>query len=157
MAKRVTIEQFATEMRKLPKKLEAAIVKGLRSAALRGHQFVVEEIDHASPRPAVDRGELRQSVASQRIEGGARLYVDAPHAAIMELGTRPFWPPQEPLAEWALRKGLADDEEEAAEVAFAVARTIATFGIAPRHYFKKGVQRTYLVIPEELQRALEEI
>ena len=156
-ARRVTLPQFIREMERLPKRLEAAALRGLRSAAMRGVGIVVQEIDNTKPHPTVDTGELRNSVQHESLPDGARISVDAPHAAIMELGTRPFWPPTAPLAEWALRKGIADDEDDAEEIARAIQLHFARFGIAPRHYFRKGMQKLYLVIPEELQRELKRV
>lgn len=141
MAYSVTIDQFAVILGKLDSKIEAAVVRGLRSAAMRLQGMVVHEIDQAEPHPAVDRGELRNSTRFERTDLGAILSMDAPHAGIMEYGARPFFPPTAPLAAWALRKGLADDEEEAEEVAFAIARHISQMGIEPRGYFIKAVMK----------------
>ena len=140
--------------RELPRELEQAVVRGLRSAALRGKGFVVQEIDKAKPYPAVDTGGLRKSVDVLLLPDGADLVVDAPHAPMINYGTRPFWPPQAPLALWALRKGLAEDEEEAEEVAFAVALTIARFGIEPRRFMDKGMLRTLKILDSEVYREL---
>lgn len=103
----VTLDGFARELRKLPKTAERAMVRGLRSAALRTQGQVVVEIDTAKPYPAVDRGTLRRSVGVDNHPDGALLSVDAPYAAAMEYGTRPFFPPLAPLEEWVQRKGLA--------------------------------------------------
>lgn len=116
-------------------------IKGLQEGALRGKGLVVEEIDTASPYPAVDTGGLRQSVDVELEPKGASITVDAPHAAILELGTRPFWPPKAPLAEWAMRKGLAQNEDEAYDIAGAIQRKFAREGMAPRHYFSKAMNR----------------
>ena len=103
----VSLDGFARELRKLPKTAERAMVRGLRSAALRTQGQVVVEIDTAKPYPAVDRGTLRRSVGVDNHPDGALLSVDAPYAAAMEYGTRPFFPPLAPLVEWVKRKGLA--------------------------------------------------
>lgn len=157
MPRRVTLHQFLGRLRKLPEDLEDAVTKGLRSAAARGVGFVVEEIENAKPYPAVDRGELRSSARVEMVEGGARIEVDAPHAAIIEYGTRPFRPPVEPLAEWALRKGIADDEDEAMEIAWAIASKFAAEGIFPRGYFAKAMQRTFDIVAEEVAAELRRI
>lgn len=153
----VTLDQFAGIVRALPGELEQAVIRGLRSAAQRGVGIVVQEIDSAQPYPAVDRGELRQSVAATDIDRGARIHVDAPHAIYIELGTRPHWPPIAPLAEWALRKGIADDQDEAEEIAFAIAKQISVEGTIPRFFMKKAMQKLELIIPGEVQRELEAI
>lgn len=136
----VTIDQFARILTRLDDKIQRAVVRGLQSAAMKLQGLVVTEIDRAEPHPAVDRGELRNSTKYERTEFGAILSMTAPHAGIMEYGARPFFPPTEPLARWALRKGLADDEEEAQEVAYAIALHISQMGIEPRGYFIKAIQ-----------------
>jgi hypothetical protein len=117
--------------------------------------MVVEEIDTAQPSPAVDRGMLRGSVEPMDVPDGTVVSVGAPHAAIMEHGTRPFWPPAEPLIEWAIRKGLADDRDEAEEIVFGIQRAIATSGIEPRNYFSKAFERVLPVIMQEVEHELE--
>lgn len=83
------------------------MVRGLRSAALRTKGEVVIQIDTAKPYPAVDRGTMRRSVDVDNHPDGALLSVDAPYAAAIENGTRPFFPPLAPLEDWVIRKGLA--------------------------------------------------
>jgi hypothetical protein len=111
---------------------------------------VVEEIDAAEPHPAVDRGELRGSVQVERVDDGAIVEVRAPHAAIIEYGTRPFFPPIAPLAAWARRKGFTDPEG----AAFAIALAISRRGIAPRGYFAKAVARGKRWVRIEVDREL---
>ena len=156
MAYTVSIDQFVNILRKLDPELEAAIIRGLRSAALRLQGLVVQEIDQADPHPAVDRGELRNSHKYQATATGAVVSMTAPQAPMMEYGTRPFFPPTAPLAAWALRKGIADDEEEADQIAFAIARHISQQGIEPRGYFIKAVDTLKNgILGEEIQRELD--
>ena len=92
----------------MPPQIEAAAVKGIRSAGLRGVGEVVRQIDHAEPYPAVDTGAMRQAVLSEPIVGGAMLSVGTPEAPWMEFGTRPHMPPLGPILTWVQRKfGLA--------------------------------------------------
>jgi len=156
---RVTIDEFARIIARLSPELEKAVIRGLQSAALRLEGIVVEEIDNAEPDPAVDRGELRNSHRMTRTSRGARVEMTAPHAAAIEYGTRPFFPPTEPLARWALRKGIADDEEEAEEIAYAIALKISVDGIFPRAYMAKSVDRliTDRILSEEINRELAKV
>lgn len=151
---RVTLDHFTRILIALSPKIEAAVVRGLRSGALRLQGMVVEEIDAAQPYPAVDRGELRGSVEYSREADGALVYVDAPHAPHLEYGTRPFWPPQEPLMRWVLRKGFAEDETEAAGIAYAIRKKISEEGIAPRGYMAKAFQRVLPVVIQEVEKEL---
>lgn len=152
---RMSAEDFAADFGKLPKRLAGRIVRGMRSAANRGKGIVVEEIDAASPHPAVDRGDLRSSVMVDRLPDGAKLFVDAPHAVYLEMGTRPHTPPLDAILAWVKRKGLAKDEPEAMRIARAVQRKIAEKGIEPRFFFRKAMLRLKPIVAEEIKRELE--
>jgi len=45
-------------------------------------------------------GELRESLAGKATERGGKIEADAPHAAAVEVGSRPHTPPLEPLIAW---------------------------------------------------------
>jgi len=152
----VTPAEFAKYLNQQPPKVKEAVVKGLRSAAMRGVGVVVEEIDKAEPYPAVNTGKLRQSVRAEPTPIGAAIVVDAPHAAPINNGTRPFFPPLEPLIEWAVRK-FGVSESEARSIAFNVARQISEEGIEPRHFFEKAMARMDAIIQEEVGRELGEL
>ncbi len=156
MARKITIDQFAAELQKLPAELTAAAVRGCRSAALRGVGFVVEEIQSAKPHPAVNTGAMVQSVRSSAIEGGGRISVDAPQATFMEDGTRPFRPPLKPLIEWAKRR-FQVPEKEAKAIAWGVREAIAKKGISPRHFFSKAMARTYEILGNEIEHELKKL
>lgn len=130
---------------------------GFRKAALRLERYTVEEIDAAEPYPAVDTGELRRSVSTEFVPDGAIVTVDAPHAPMMEYGTRPFRPPVSILTEWAVRKGFASNEEEAKGIAFSVAKKIELNGIAPRRYFTKAWARMQRKLRDDIVSELAKI
>lgn len=100
----ITVRDFAELTRNFPPMLEAAAIRGLRSAAARGVGEIVRQIDKAEPYPAVDTGAMRQSVLSEPIPDGAELSVNTPQAAWMEYGTRPHMPPFGPILTWVTRK-----------------------------------------------------
>lgn len=50
----------------------------------------------------VATSELRDSVVAR----GSKVIVDAPHAAAVERGSRPHWPPFEPILEWVKLRGF---------------------------------------------------
>lgn len=138
---RVSLTEFERRLTRFVPELRAAYLRGFRRAALRLERYTVEEIDIAEPYPAVDTRTLRGSVDTQFVPDGAIVTVDAPHAPMMEYGTRPFRPPLAPLVEWAQRKGFATTPGEARGVAYAIAGKIAREGIAPRGYFEKAWNR----------------
>lgn len=80
-----------------------------------------------------DRGTLRQSGfppewRHNRFQFGYR----ANHAGPMEFGTDPFWPPIDPLLEWAER--VIGDKS----AGYAVQKKIAEYGIDPQPYIRPG-------------------
>jgi hypothetical protein len=152
----MTLAQFQKYLDSQPPKLKAAVVRGLRSAAQRGVGVVVEEIDKAEPYPAVNTGSLRQSARAENTEYGAAIVVDAPHAAPINNGTRPFYPPIGPLVVWAMRK-FGVTENEAHKIARNVAKKIAEEGIEPRHFFEKAMARMDAIIEAEVGRELQEL
>jgi hypothetical protein len=83
---------------------KAAIRRGLFKAANLGKARVVEEIQNAKPRPAIDTGELARSYKVLRYKDGWVLRSMAKHAVFMEFGTKPHAAPMAPLLEWAKRK-----------------------------------------------------
>lgn len=140
MRKSINLSQFASIVRGMPKQVGDAVVRGVQSAGLRGVGIVIEEIARAKPHPAINTGELMESVRFRPTPKGGTIEVDAPQAWYIENGTRPHFPPLAPLAEWAMRK-FSVDEKEARRIAYAVAIKIAETGIEPRHFFAKAMAR----------------
>ena len=136
----IKLSDFIMKMATLGGDVEAAVVRGLQSAALRLDGLVAHEITHASPHPAVDRGELLSSRQTTLTPTGAVFAITAPHAAAIENGTRPFRPPYQPIYEWLVRKQLVDESEASAR-AWMICNAIARVGIAPRHYLSKAFAR----------------
>ena len=154
--RRISLDDLPALLSRLEPETAKAVLAGLRSAALRAKSVVVQEIDRAQPYPAVDSGRLRNSVEVNLFTREIR--VTAPHAGILEKGTRPFWPPLAPLLTWVVRKGLADDEDEAYAVAKAVQAKIAKEGIAPRHYFAKAMKKVQdEIVPAEVRSELRRL
>lgn len=147
----VTLDQFQRALIKLRPELEKKVVRGLRSAALRLQGRVVTEIDAAG---AVNSGILRASVKVRQTSDGAVVGVDAPYAAPIEEGTRPFTPPVMPLVRWAERK-FGVDSGEAWRIARAVQAKFAREGIAPRYFFRWAVYRGRDDVREELAREIK--
>jgi hypothetical protein len=78
-------------MRQRTKRIEQAIKRTARSGAA-----------HVRRNCPVAFSELRDSVHVE----GARIIADAPHAAALEVGSRPHWPPLEPLIAWVKLRGF---------------------------------------------------
>ncbi len=150
----MTLKEYSTWLQQQPAQIQGAVVRGVRSAAMRGVGIIVEEIDHAEPYPAVNTGSLRQSARAVNTPTGAAVEVDAPHAGPINYGTRPFYPPLGPLVAWAVRK-FGVSEAEAWRIAKGVAKKISEEGIAPRHFFEKAMARIEVIVDVEVKRELE--
>lgn len=157
MTMRLSIDGFVRKLEAMPEEVRSAAVRGLQGAAMVLAAEVPIQISHASPYPAVDTSYLRNSVQLTVLHDGAEVSVDAPYAAPMEYGTRPFTPPLKPLVEWAMRKGFAEDEKGATAIARAVQKKIAREGIAPRAYFRKSWNKSRRKMHAEVRRELRAI
>lgn len=147
----IGLDDFQRALLKLRPDLRKKTVRALQSAALRLQGRVVESIDAAG---AVDRGTLRASVKMRKTKEGGTVSVDAPHAAPIEVGTRPFTPPAGPLVRWAMRK-FGVDAGEAWRIARAIQRKFSREGIAPRYYFRRALYAARSDIREELAREIK--
>lgn len=151
MRKRIGLTAFARRVANLGPELEKTVGLGLQDAGIELKREVVREIDRAKPFPAVDQGLLRASVSMRTTKRTVVIGVDAPHADAIENGTRPFFPPIEPLIGWVKRKGFAtgrdrrgrfaNREAQARSIAYAVQQKIGRDGIEPRHYMRKAWAR----------------
>lgn len=92
--------------------------------------------------PVGASGLLRQSIATRepQILGDQVIGLtgtSVAHAVPVELGTRPHFPPIQPLEDWARAKlGLSEDEAEG--VAYAIARKISREGTKGAHMFQRA-------------------
>lgn len=146
---------LATILEDVPRALDHKVIRGLQSASQRGVGIVVSEIDTTQPYAPVNTGTLKHSVRSTPTDQGAILSVDAPYASFVERGTRPFSPPLAPLADWAMDKGIANDEDEAMAIARGIQAKFRREGMAPRFFFKRAMREIVeKVIPTEVKREL---
>jgi hypothetical protein len=84
-------------------KHQKARAKQLLAAVRRAAHEAVGIVKRQVP---VAFGELRESVGAKNKEKGAAVVVDAPHAAAVEVGSRPHTPPLEPLEAWVRLRGM---------------------------------------------------
>ena len=170
---RTTLDDFPNILRQLPGEFTEGAVRGLRSASQELVRYAVEEILDAQ---AVASGELSRSVRPYPLPDGAFVDVEAPHAAFVEHGTRPHWPPLQPLIDWVIAKGLASathgdrdrqgrflpasqrvssktQEENARAIARRIQVAIAQRGTKPIRFFRKAVDR---IEPEIIEHIIEE-
>jgi len=132
MATRLTLKEatgyFAA---KLPPKMQAAAIRGLFSAALRGVQVVKAELIPAAVPQPVDRGHYRAGWQAVPLPGiGALIVNPEAHAGLIERGVRASAVKVgramiAALAEWARRHGF----EEPERAAWAIAKRMKERGI----------------------------
>lgn len=132
MATRLTLAEAGVHFgRKLAPKMQAAAVRGLYSAALRGVQVVKAELIPAAVPQPVDRGHYRAGWQAVLIEGvGALIVNPEAHAGLVEGGVRASAVKIgramiKALAEWAQRHGF----EEPERAAWAIAKRMKEHGI----------------------------
>jgi hypothetical protein len=112
-------------------KVSRGIERFLLDGAQRGQNVSMEHVPE-------DRGNLRHSMAQfvPEVRDGDVVWGvgGQPHALPMEFGTEPFWPPIQPLKEWANRQG-ADEG-----LAYYVQYKIAQEGIDEQPYLRPGAE-----------------
>ena len=112
-------------------KVNKGIERFLLDGAQRGQNVAMENVPE-------DRSNLRHSMAQfvPEVRDGDVVWGvgSQPHALPMEFGTDPFWPPIQPLIEWANRQG-ADEG-----LAYYVQWKIAQEGIDEQPYLQPGAE-----------------
>jgi hypothetical protein len=76
------------------------------------------------------------------------------YAAAVELGTKPHFPPLEPLADWAVAK-LGVDKSAAEEVAMAIARKISHHGTEGAFMFRDTARAQEGQVNAMFERAMD--
>jgi hypothetical protein len=149
MAYTITIDQFADALRtSFMPTVVAAMEEGLREGAneiKRETERVIEQEN------LIYSGWMEGSVYSKPIVGGGEVGVSAPHAKWVEYGTRPFRPPLEPLAIWAMLK-LGLDADSAYRVAVSIREKFAREGIKPRRFFLRAIINSMPDVQRRVER-----
>lgn len=105
-----------------------------------------------------DLGTYKNSWTVMKIDGGAVILNDAPHAAIVEWGCRPHFVSREGregLAAWARRK-LQLNDKEAESASWAIAHNIAENGLKGRFVVRDSFHLASKFFKEEVERLLKE-
>lgn len=104
------------------------VLDELRKAMVESDLFLAREVAERTP---TAHGLLRSSIFSEeRVTADGVIGVVASpleHATYVELGTRPHFPPLEPIIDWVKTKGIAP-ADQAESVAYLIARAIAVRG-----------------------------
>lgn len=87
----------------------------------------------------------------KKLVGG--LGTNSPYAEPVELGTKPHFPPVQPLADWVKAKFGENDPDAARGIAFCIARKIAAHGTQGQHIFENALKATQDEIGAAFRRA----
>jgi len=130
----------------------------LAAAVTEADLLLTREVQDAMPRAS---GLLAQSVfhEEQVSESGAIGVVATPliYAAPVELGTKPHFPPIEPLIDWVKVKLGITGDKEARGVAFLIARKISRVGTKEQRPFGLVFQAHESQVDEIFSRAVGRI
>ena len=94
-----SLKELASLIPKHQRARQRRIENAIRRTARKGVGVVKKNVPVAF-------GELREDVEARATEGGAKIFLDAPHAAAVEEGSRPHWVPLEALVKWVRLRGM---------------------------------------------------
>lgn len=145
-----------------------AAMRGLLSAALRSVQTIITVIIPSRSPPPVDKGGYLAGWHAVKNPEGAEFFNASYEAPFVEDGVRaenvkPGRAMIAAITEWATRKGLAADADEARSVAFAIAQNMKRLGIFNRGSKGLGIMRElvdkYLdqYVAEEVEREMAKV
>jgi len=116
----------------------------LHAATLEATLLLEREVKELTPVGIGGGGGLRGSISARepRVSADAVIGVvgtSLRHAEAVELGTRPHFPPVQPLADWAQFK-LGVPAAQARSVGFLIARKISRVGTEGAHMFRDAFE-----------------
>lgn len=171
---RLDMHQLAGRIRQDIAALEGKAVAALRNAADRAHAHVVDESMEVPP---ADQSVFAGGWNVRETSDGAVLENLVPYAGVVEMGSRPHWPPFYPIFQYIARKrgvptsgvlessyfyDLADQPifraepalETIRQIAVAVCRRIAEQGTPARYIMRDALPTVERIVDEEMRRVL---
>lgn len=141
VVRKVTVDEIGPL---LEKGLEKVAVRGVQSAAMRMHTFILTVLIPQEPRIPVDRGIYIAGWRFKPEKNGAQVYNVAPHAAHVEYGVpganvKPGKVMLAALTEWVLRKQIVPKGKGAAGKAAAQVKARETASAIMWALKKKGI------------------
>jgi hypothetical protein len=95
-----SLKELATLLPKHQAARQRRLENAIRRTARRGVGVVKKNVPVAF-------GELREDIEARAVgDRGAQIFADAPHAAAIEVGSRPHWVPLEALVKWVRLRGM---------------------------------------------------
>ena len=132
----------------------------LTAAMLEAGLLLEREVKELAPVGVGGAAGLRGSIAAMpphmdgdTLTGGVG--TSAPYAVPVELGTRPHFPPVQPLADWVRAKLGESDPVAARSIAYCIARKIAAHGTEGQHIFQRALDAAQERVGGMFDRAVE--
>ena len=95
-----SLKQLAAILPRDMKARQRRVENAIRKTARRGVGVVKKNVPVAF-------GELREDIEAKATgDRGAKIFADAPHAAAIEVGSRPHWVPLDALVKWVRLRGM---------------------------------------------------
>lgn len=142
---------YAEFLRRAPEITKAELGAGLDEAAM----LFTREVKEATPVGVT--GLLRQSITNERRDDAnelaARIFSPLVYAAPVELGTKPHYPPLEPLQDWVRKKLDVTEEEDVIRVAQLIQWKIGRKGTTGRNMFGSTLGRLTPQLTDIVRRA----
>lgn len=132
----------------------------LTAAMLEAGLLLEREAKEAAPVGVMGAAGYRGSIAAMppRMDGDTLtggIGTSCPYAVPVELGTRPHFPPVQPLADWVRAKLGEHDPQAARAIAFCIARKIAAHGTEGQHVFQRALDAAEEGIRAAFDNAVE--
>lgn len=152
----ISVNDYGARLRLGEAGRDEAVRRGLFKAALVGEAIV-------AAKTPVDRGQLRNAWKVVPTPTGAELFNDAPHAGIVELGSRPHRPPFRPILEWVVRvlgtgkksfEDYSEVEPHLFGIAKAIVRKIEAEGTRPRYMVRDSLPKLTLIAKKKVDAEL---
>lgn len=154
--KTVSYEAYGATLRVDDEKRRDAVIRALYTAALIGETIVAKDTP-------VDKGQAKNAWSVDPTSKGAILYNDAPHAGILELGSRPHRPPFMPILRWVVRKfgtgkksfeDISEVDSDLYAMAIGVVRKIEREGTRAHYMVRDNLSKLNRITKREVERVL---
>lgn len=148
-----SFRELGEHLEKLLKKKEQRIKEAIHSAAEIGARRIAALVPRAFE-------ELADSIHLENHQHGTNIVVDAPHAAAVEIGSRPHTPPLEPLIKWVKLRGTQGLQENGRPLGRSFASKNADLTTARNvaltiKALQRGKSHAGINIPEQIARSIQ--
>lgn len=160
---KMDMHQWSRWMSTLGDRFEPAVLRGVRSGALRCVGLMQQRTTYAPPASeggtpgAFDIGLYKAAWKSAALPDGARVFNDKPYSGVIDRGRRPSPVSSEGrrnLAAWARRK-LKLSGAEADAAAWAISQTLKKRPLRPRRVMSGAEKEMIVLVEEEIGHELD--